>query len=222
MNPNRITFICGASGSGKTSHAIATYGRAPKLWVYDPDREWCRLPGMVEASSGVQMVQAARVGAPRVAYTGDRREMFALWCDCVLLLSDRWAHMTALVDELAGVTTPSKAAESWHTLVTRGRKRGVHLIGCAQRPAEVDKTIIGNAALIHAGRLMRAQDRQYIALEMDAPIEIVSSLLPYEWIERDRTKAGALITGRVILRNGVPVSIKTRPKKPAKTAKNAR
>jgi hypothetical protein len=94
-----------------------------------------------------------------------------------------WGNCTAVAEETADVTTPAKAPVGWGTLVRRGRKRGISIIGVTQRPAESDKTIIGNATKIHCGMLKRPQDRKYMALEMDVPLQVVNELKPLEWLE---------------------------------------
>ncbi len=54
-----------------------------------------------------------------------------------------------------------------------------------QRPAESDKTILGNCALIHCGRMNTQRDRKYMAECLDVPIADVAALRDLEHLERD-------------------------------------
>jgi hypothetical protein len=97
---------------------------------------------------------------------------------------------------LAGVTSPAKAPEGWHTLVSRGRKRGIVIYGVTQRPSESDKTIMGNSTLKHVGMMPRAKDRKYMADEMDIDVRLLD-LEPLEYVEKSGKEVKK---GRVIFR----------------------
>ena len=70
-------------------------------------------------------------------------------------------------------------------VVRRGRHQSLTVYGITQRPAESDKTIIGNATLTHCCKLKRAPDRAYMAREMGCAPALLDALKPLEWIEAD-------------------------------------
>ena len=163
--------------------------RDARLLVWDALGEWCRrahLTNTARLSELANMV--ARSGsAPRfrVAYTGPvTREHFATFCAIA------WAWLrarpgTLVVEELADVTSPGKAPTEWGEIVRKGRHTGAQVYALTQRPAESDKTILGNAALIHAGLCSSERDRVYIARCLDVPEGEVRALRQLQWIERD-------------------------------------
>ncbi len=71
--------------------------------------------------------------------------------------------MRVVAEELNKVTTPSRAPAPWRELTSRGRHRGIHIIGVSQRPASVDKDFFGMVTEIYAGRLTYDRDRRALA-----------------------------------------------------------
>ncbi len=77
-------------------------------------------------------------------------------------------------------------------LTRKGRARCVSpIFALTQRPAESDKTAIGNATLFRTGRLKRADDRKMVAKELDVHVSEVTGLKPLDFVERDD------VTGKV-------------------------
>lgn len=130
--------------------------------------------------------------AVRVAFVPPRntRRMFDAWA----MAAFAWVQLadgTAVVaEELADVTVQGKAPGGWGTLIRRGLKYGADIYAISQRPQEMDKTTIGNSSVLHTHALHRADDRAYIAREMDIPLPDVEALDDLEYLERDvRTRA---------------------------------
>jgi len=65
-----------------------------------------------------------------------------------------------VIEEMNQVTQPTYSPPAWRNITSRGRHRGLHIIGASQRPGSVDKDAIGNASEIHAGRLTYEGDRK--------------------------------------------------------------
>lgn len=176
-----IGVVCGSSGSGKSVVIKKALVKAKRAIVWDIDDEYTGpkgVPGMQRVTNMRELVtKLAKSKAGKFAYVGKVTE-FESWCRAVFA----WGVCTAVAEELAGVTSPGKAPPGWHTLVSRGRKRGIALIAVTQRPAESDKTIMGNASFMRVGRLARAQDRKYMASEIDVPESLLSGLKNREYI----------------------------------------
>ncbi len=189
-----ITVVCGGSGSGKSAWVKQQVRDAHRLIVWDVDDEYgtegCQR--ITAAGELVQVLMKAGRGAARIAFCPPvmSQAAFSIWARAAFA----WGECVAVAEELAGVTTPAKAPPGWHELVSRGRKRGVVLYAVTQRPSESDKTVMGNATRLHVGRLQRAQDRAYMARELDVEQVRIDRLKKLEWIERDN---GELKEGRV-------------------------
>src|SRR3569623_2110456 len=104
-----IIVVCGSSGSGKSAWVKQRIAKARRVLVWDVDDEY----------EGFE-----RITAPAALI-----EAFDLWARAAFA----WGNCTAVAEELAGVTTPGKAPPGWHQLVSRGRKRGIEVIGETQR-----------------------------------------------------------------------------------------
>lgn len=182
-----IQVVCGSSGSGKSVTVKKQIHKAPRLLVWDIDDEYSGaegVPGVQRVTSVVELankLKTAKAGRFALVTTPDKFEKF-----CRLAFA--WGHCAVVAEELAGVTSPGKAPPGWHTLVSRGRKRGIALIGVTQRPAESDKTIMGNASSIQVGRLSRAQDRRYMASEIDIREDFINGLENLQFIKKDMSK----------------------------------
>lgn len=176
-----IIVVCGSSGSGKSAWVKKRIAKKRRVLVWDTDDEYAGDFERVSTCSGlVDRIKGA--ASARVAFVAGR-EHFDFWARVAFT----WGNCTAVAEELAGVTSPGKAPTGWHTLVSRGRKRGVEVIGVTQRPSESDKTIMGNASLFHCAMLSREQDRAYMAKELDVSRDMISGLEKLEFLEK---KAG--------------------------------
>jgi hypothetical protein len=93
-------------------------------------------------------------GAFRVGYIGAvTPKHFQIFCKLAWV----WLRAAAgvlVVEELSDVTNPAKAPPAWGAICRKHRHAlGSTVYALTQRPAESDKTILGNAELIHAGRM---------------------------------------------------------------------
>lgn len=190
----KISIVTGSSGSGKSAWTKQQISKAARLIVWDIDDEYGEIRGIQTFSNLGELARAVRNAKKgKFRYIGAFAD-FDTFCKIVFA----WGGCVCVVEELAGVTTPAKAPVGWHTLVSRGRKRGIHIYAITQRPSESDKTIMGNASMFHAGRMNRAGDRVYMAKEMDIPIEDINALQNLEFIEKYAD--GSVKAGKVTFR----------------------
>lgn len=194
----KIIVVCGSSGSGKSAWTKQQIKGVKRLAVWDIDDEYEAVPNIkthYSVASFAKGLASSKTGLHRLV---GKFSEFDLFCKAVFA----WGECVCIVEELAGVTTPAKAPEGWHTLVSRGRKRGIHIYAITQRPAESDKTVMGNASTFHVGRMNRNADRQYMAKEMDINVSEIAELQPLEFIEKYAD--GKKSTGKVTFRGRKP------------------
>lgn len=214
-----IVLVAGASRSGKTRWVQKRLERwRGPLLVWDPKGEYlhgARCETVAELAAELKRSRRACFVPGR-----DLRQSFAWWCVAAWSLR-HVAPAVLVVEELADVTPPGRAPGDWGRLLRQGRGLGLTIYAITQSPAESDKTTIRNASLIHCCRLGRAQDRAYMARELDVPQERVDGLRVSrdrgEWIERD--EAGRVRWGRLMFRSGR--SISSRWREPADRAQSA-
>jgi hypothetical protein len=102
-------------------------------------------------------------------------------------LAHAWGMLApcdVVAEELADVTSPAKAPAGWGELCRQGLGWGINIYAVTQRPAESDKTIMGNATFFHVHYMSRANDRKYMANEMDIDPALIAGLKKYDWIEK--------------------------------------
>jgi hypothetical protein len=178
---------------------------APRLLVWDSVGEWTRgrvvtpVPGLLELHAAITPC-LAKGGGFRYGYTGPAtRAHFETFCRLAWVWMRSAPDSVLVVEELADVTSPGKAPAAWGEIVRKHRHVQGRVYALTQRPAESDKTIVGNAAVIHGGFMAFAEDRAYMARCLDVPLAEVTALRRLDWIERDM-RTGALTRGTLNFR----------------------
>lgn len=178
-------YFCGNSGTGKSSKIKEMLKKAPRALIFDPDDEYGELTGVKRVTSAKALfdtLKAHKNSSLKIAFVAEGVKAFEFWANCAF----QWRNCVAVAEEIADVTTPSKAPPAWGRLIRRGRKYGILICAVTQRPAEADKTILSNAATIRTGALGRHADREAIAREMDCHSSEISKLIPLDFIEYKR------------------------------------
>lgn len=183
-------LVAGSRGSGKSGWTRQQCEGADRLLVWDSVHEWSRdhLVRPVRTLTQLHKLIVADVACPgefRIGYTGPVNDKtFHTFCKLAFVWMKAGAGIL-VVEELADVSNPAKAPEGWGDVVRKGRHYGGYIYALTQRPAESDKTIAGNADVIHTGRLSFPRDRKTMAEYLDIPVEEITALESLHWIERD-------------------------------------
>lgn len=194
-----ITGIVGSAGSGKTGWLKQQIAAAPRLLVWDIEGQYTERTKIIRTRAA--LVKAIQQDG-RYSYQPNSLDDFDYWARAAFLFCQIGAEKgvkTAIVaEELADVTSPGKAPNGWGMLVRRCRKYGGDVYGITQRPAESDKTLFGNAMQLHVCGMQRANDRAYMARELDLPVDVIASLdrSKLEYIHKDM-RTGAKTLGRL-------------------------
>lgn len=180
--PDSVTFVAGARGSGKSSW-LKQYARGfGRVLVWDPMNEYgaALQVAAVRRPSGL----VAALGDPVVVFSPEiiNSNLFDFFSECAY----RRGPGLVLVDELATVTHAGKASGWWGRLIREGRHQKTEIAAAAQRPAEIDKTILGNATRLVVFRLGRLIDRKLMAAELDIDRKQIDVLEPLEFLDADR------------------------------------
>jgi hypothetical protein len=193
-----LYVVTGASRTGKTTWVEHRTHDARRVLVWDSADEWnwrfrCR-----RVESVFELAQAVKPGAPdaRLAFCAPvTAENFAAFCRLAWVFI-RVRQGTLIVEELADVTTPGKAPTYWGEIIRKGLRYGPEIYALTQRPSESDKTVFGNASVLHVHQMDRVEDGKYMARELRVEASLMDALKPYHWIERDR-RTKALTNGMV-------------------------
>lgn len=184
----RLYVIAGASRSGKTAWTRKHTARAARAWAWDPEAQWCELPGWRKVTTRAALLACAqRPGPQRIAYVtgGDLKTEFDFWAAAVMYAGRYVEPLHAIAEELADVTTPSKAPGNWGILIRRGLKRGISLWCISQRWSEADKTAVGNASDFVIFRQASGDDVRYLARKTRVQEAEINDLAPLQYVHMD-------------------------------------
>lgn len=195
----KLYVIGGASRSGKTAWTVLKVAKAPRVWAWDPEAQWCELRGWRKVTTRAELLKAAeKPGAQRVAYVagGTLAAEFDFWAGCAMYAGRYVEPLDVVAEELADVTTPAKAPGNWGILLRRGLKRGISIYAISQRWSEADKTAIGNASEFVLFRLSSGDDIRYLSRKTRVPEADLVGLARLEFVRFDavegKTERGRL------------------------------
>lgn len=195
----RLYVIAGASRSGKTAWTVKQVKGAKRVFAWDPEAQWCELRGWKKITTRAQLLAAAQTPGPlRVAYVagGSLQAEFDFWAGCVMYAGRYVEPLEAIAEELADVTTPSKAPGNWGILIRRGLKRGITLRCISQRWSEADKTAVGNASDFVIFRQASGDDVRYLARKTRVAESEINELVPLQYVHMDAL-TGAIERGKL-------------------------
>lgn len=184
----RLTVISGASRCGKTTYLARRLAASRRVVAWDPDAQWCDLPGYRKITKRHEFVKAIQTpGHMKLAFVPGQnmKADFDFVCGCVMYAGRYINPLDFVPEELADVTNSGKAVGNWGLLVRRGLKRGINLYPISQRWAEADKTAFGNASEYVVFTSI-GDDVDYIAKKLRLPVDEIESLKPLEYIIFDR------------------------------------
>lgn len=186
-NDGRLVIVSGASRCGKSTQVARELRTANRVVAWDPEDQWSQLKGYRKITNRKILLEAIQTsGHMRIAYvpTGTLQEEFDFLCRAVMYAGRFIGPLVYVAEELADVTTPSKAPGNWGILVRRGLKRGITIYAISQRWAEADKTAMGNASeyVVFASR---ANDINYISRRTGIPEPEIAALVAFEFIRFD-------------------------------------
>ncbi|KKI11975.1 hypothetical protein XA67_22010 [Comamonas thiooxydans] len=198
-NDGQLYVIAGASRSGKTAWTRKRIAKARRIWAWDPEAQWCELPGWRKVSTRAELLAwAQKPGPQKVAFVagGQLKEDFDFWAGSVMYAGRYVQPLDAVAEELADVTTPSKAPGNWGILVRRGLKRGISLYCISQRWSEADKTAFGNASDFVIFRQSSGDDVSYLARKTRVEQGEINGLVPLQFVHMNALN-GEILRGKL-------------------------
>ena len=185
--------VFGKSGSGKTHFVKTMIADMSRVVVFDPEDEYDSLKGFqrVDSLQGLlEVLQDCCQGSFRVVFVPSPLREEAELHEVSRLIERMQAPYMAgggekvalVVDELnlSFPLNPRPQNDGFARLCSRGRKRGVNIIGVTQRPAEVATRFRGNLDRIAAFQLSLPNDWTVIRETMGPEAEeAVKGLEPY-------------------------------------------
>ena len=181
-----LYVIAGASRSGKTAWTKRHTEKLARVFAWDVEDQWSKLPGWKRVTTRAELLKAAETpGRGKIAYVagGDIQKEFDFWAGCVMYAGRYVEPLACIAEELADVTSVSKAPGSWGILLRRGLKRGISIYAISQRWSEADKTAVGNASAFVIFRQSSGDDVRYLSRKTRVPEEEINALAPLEFVK---------------------------------------
>lgn len=194
-NDGQTRIYSGRSRSGKTAKCLIDIeaGKFDTVFVFDIEAQWCELKGYKKITSLSELKRICQNGTKgkyAVVMNGDLKPKFEQFCMCVFHYASYFGKCAIVAEELADVTTTSKAPPYWGAICRRVLKRGASVFAISQRWAEADKTCMGNASKIFIFQPATMDDAKYLASKVNLKESDIFNLDydGYEYIEADLGK----------------------------------
>lgn len=190
-NKARIWAVIGSSGCGKGLWIKQQLRKLkPKRLIIvdtkDENGEFATLCQSLPELARATFKREFRVRyIPKGETKKDRMREFEAVCRIASAAGREWGDCTYLVEELGRYTMPSYAPPAWADCCNDGRHDGLHLIAASQFPAQIDKSFLGNATLIHCGFVKNPTHRKVMAEEMDIDPEQIKALPNLHYLDYD-------------------------------------
>lgn len=212
MKSGILCACIGSSRSGKTQFVLSQVSGLDRVLIWDIKGEY-RVQYRAQTKAQLAQLLVKLAGKPGViGYTGNIQD-FDFFCR----VAQQWVlkhytggHESALVfEETADVTSPVKAPAQYGIILRRFLSYGVDIYAVTQRPAESDKTAIGNASVLHVCRLNLRPDRKSAANNTGLPLADIESLKAdqkagyFEFLHAD--------TGRRVWQKGTLTFVRDKP-----------
>lgn len=195
----RLYVIAGASRSGKTAWTRKQTAKLRRIFAWDPEDQWAQLAGFRKTTKRADLLKAAaQPGAQRIAYVagGNLQAEFDFFAGCAMYAGRYVEPLDVIAEELADVTTPSKAPGNWGILLRRGLKRGITIWAISQRWSEADKTAVGNASDFVIFRQSSGDDITYLSRKTGIEQAELRGLVPLQFVKLDAL-TGAIERGKL-------------------------
>lgn len=182
-----IRAVLGAPGTGKSHYTKAELGKAKRAIIWDMEDEYTDIQAVTIDRLPHVLHQVGQGAIKlRIVPSADaelRQTEFNLFCRTAMAVG----NLLLVAEELRFVTQPSRAPVGWASIVLRGRKRGIRVIGSSQRPASIDKDFLSSASMIRCGALGYPGDRAAVAAVMGIDPSEIEKLQGYQAITWTRT-----------------------------------
>ncbi len=179
MKAGKLTAAIGASRSGKSAFVMNEIKSHKRVLVWDVKGEY---DGFLQCRSKVELARAAKRSGvnAKIAFIPPELSDFDYFCECAQLWVElnysRSRNCALVFEETADVTSPGKAPQSYGILLRRFLSYGVDIFAITQRPAESDKTAVGNASIVRVCRLQLARDKKSASGDTGIPYSVITAL----------------------------------------------
>jgi hypothetical protein len=189
-NDADITAVIGATGNGKGVYIKGLLKKLPRsrsILVWSPleveSDDYAAFIGGVRVFSIDALAKAHAAGKRRIVLVPDDpedRKLFDRFCRIAWAL-DGWC---IVVEELSDCTMASWAPPAWKKITKAGRHKGLKVIAACQRPADADKSFLGNASEIRCYAVNWPSDQKVMGGIMGVKPDEIATLPKFHYFHR--------------------------------------
>lgn len=160
-------FICGGTGSGKTSILRVElknwHFKYNVIWDPEEDHHAHHLHSLVAYKRELRTAIASGQRYRLALTVEPTPENFEAWCKIVWDQADGNVRTGVYIEEIADVCGAGKAIGHHGQIMRKGRKYNLHTRSVSQRPQECPKTVISMCQYKWCGRLENLADVKVMA-----------------------------------------------------------
>lgn len=154
-----VRVVLGMRGTGKSTLARQLVAPERRLLIFDPMAEHDALR-LDYDDFLAYLDDHADADRFRVALTDlDAGEEF---CALAWVLAGRRAELTVFLEEADLIASPGQEPPIFRRLIAQGRHRGIAVVACSRRPAEVSRFLTANAHELYLFRTGEPRDVAYV------------------------------------------------------------
>jgi DNA helicase HerA-like ATPase len=198
QRPKRVTLVCGASGTGKTTFALRYAERcdADLVFGFDPDLELSQRFGVAPCRTAFELELGTRRGLcmfdPAVIFPGDTPRAFGFWSEYVFEMGQRMpGRKLVFVDELQNYAPSSSIPRGLAQILETGRRRDMEAILLTNRPNAIHPVVWQQCTEVVAFNCPGHTARERLT-EQGFDADEVAALPPLHWISRCVTGPGEM------------------------------
>lgn len=184
VESGRLKALVGSSRSGKSVECQDNIKKFDRQLIWDIKGEY---PVQHRAHTRAELANLIKTlkGKPgKIAFTYGENISLEKAFDFFCRVAQSWvkSHYVAgkncalAFEETADVTNPGKAPDAYGVILRQYLGYGAFIFAITQRPAESDKTAIGNASQVHICRLQRHDDRVSVSKDTGVPLSVIEGL----------------------------------------------
>lgn len=198
MRKDGKLIICiGASRSGKSVYIKELLKLHKRAIIFDAKGEYTDIKSFNNRYDFLEYAKTCK--NEHIAFRSFSKKDFDFFC-AVTFVFNMQSPSLIICEELANVTQSGQAVGKWGRLVNQGLAFEPTIVGTVQRGQEVDKSILGNASIVHIAKQTTADDRNYIAKKF----YIDEQKIPKEPLQflHLTSEGGLILAGKIDFSNG--------------------
>jgi DNA helicase HerA-like ATPase len=201
--PDERLFVCGMTGSGKTTFVWQLINELPKnelviifddkaLWPIRKNKKQKDLPVLMKAWH-IRALQVGMLKKQHYVYRPSYPEMADSNVNKILMKCFKMGHCTIIFDEIGDYGRGGHVMPIVGKLIRQGRQKKIRLMMGNQRPAAIPRIILSESSKFACFGLQLEDDRKRMARDVNAAMLTEALDHDFYWYDIKKRKNGAIL-----------------------------